>query len=55
MTFDTSHFSGVQTRVTDCQINSIAAALPFLIIVRLLSFSATALLLLLLLFVVCCC
>jgi hypothetical protein len=47
MTFATNHFSGVQIRVTDCQINTIAAALPFVIFVRLLSFSSIAQLLLL--------
>jgi hypothetical protein len=50
MTFATNHFSDVQIRVTDCQTNAIAAALPFVIIVRLLSFSTTAQLFLLLLF-----
>lgn len=44
MTFATNQFSGVQIRVTDCQLH--AAALPFVISVRLISTLSTALLLL---------
>ena len=43
MTFATNQFSGAQIRVTDCQLH--AAALPFVIIVRLFSILSASLLL----------